>query len=317
MKLLAFGEIVWDQINGRLLIGGAPFNVACHARKLGIDETYLFSAVGDDALGARTLEAVREHGVRDDFVARNDHPTCVVRVNLDESGQPGFVVPSDTAWDNIRVTREDIRSVADKGFDVFYFGSIAQRSSVTRAALREILEKDRFKEICFDANIRMNFCPEDVLDESFRSATIVKVNEEESLRIAGVLGLDHGGGKAFCEELARRYELSCVCVTRGGRGACLWQGGRFFEREGYCVEVVDPVGAGDAFCAALIRGLARGSDPQRVLDEACRVGAFVASRSGALPDYARDDFREPAGDAGGGIRSRNYRFKGGSAPASI
>ena len=49
------------------------------------------------------------------------------------------------------------------------------------------------------------------------------------------------------------------------------------------VVIKDTVGAGDSFMAGLMVGLTRGTDTQKALENACRVGAFVASHDGATP----------------------------------
>jgi fructokinase len=127
MRLLCFGEIVWDEIQGERHIGGAPFNVAAHAQILGIDEVLLLSTVGNDPLGKTTLDAVRASGVNDTFVRAADTDTCVVKATLDERGNATFHIPDPTSFDRIEATDDDVERIRALNFDCLYFGTIAQR----------------------------------------------------------------------------------------------------------------------------------------------------------------------------------------------
>jgi fructokinase len=74
-------------------------------------------------------------------------------------------------------------------------------------------------------------------------------------------------------------------VTRGSGGAILWRESSWTAHPGYNVEVKDTVGAGDAFLAALLNALLDGLDDETALNQASRLGAYVATRSGATPAY--------------------------------
>ncbi len=86
-----------------------------------------------------------------------------------------------------------------------------------------------------------------------------------------------------CEILAKATKVSRICVTRAEEGAAFWDNGSLTTTPAPHVEVKDTVGAGDAFMAGLMVGLTRGTDPRRVLENACRLGAYVASHYGATP----------------------------------
>ena len=93
----------------------------------------------------------------------------------------------------------------------------------------------------------------------------------------------------FCSTYAPRFGWDVVCVTRGEHGCELWQKGQYFVAPGYRVTVADTVGAGDAFGAALLHGLEQQWVPEKVADFANRLGALVASRSGAIPPWTMDE----------------------------
>ena len=76
-----------------------------------------------------------------------------------------------------------------------------------------------------------------------------------------------------------------MCVTFGERGCAILKDGKYSQAPGYHVAVADTVGAGDAFSAAFVHGLSQGWDSEHIAHCANAVGAVVASRSGAIPDW--------------------------------
>ena len=67
-EVVAFGEVLWDIIEGVPHVGGAPFSFAAHVVKCGLSAS-IVSSVGEDDLGRRAREAVRKLGVGDAFSA--------------------------------------------------------------------------------------------------------------------------------------------------------------------------------------------------------------------------------------------------------
>ena len=81
-KVLSYGEILWDVIDGQAKIGGAPFNLAGHLARLGA-EAFLYSKVGADELGRRALKEIARLGVSSNYVktdARYPTGTALVRL---------------------------------------------------------------------------------------------------------------------------------------------------------------------------------------------------------------------------------------------
>ncbi len=285
MKLLCFGEIVWDEINGKRFIGGGPFNVAAHARILGVEEVLLFSAVGRDSMAEATRDAIRQAGVGDDFVKTVDVDTCVVKVTLDESKNASFFIPDPTSFDAIEATDEDVERIRALNVDCFYFGSIAQRRSHSRASLHRLIERGGFRHVFCDVNLRMNFYDREILEWSFRRSDTVKLNEDEAVVVRRMFGFAEEGREEFCQRLRSEFDVRWVCLTGGENGAWICSPEGFHFSPAAKVNVVDTVGAGDAFAAAMISKLYDGVAPGEACEYACRVGGFVASRRGAIPQY--------------------------------
>ncbi len=289
MKLLAFGEVVWDEINGQLCIGGAPFNVAAHAHRIGVEDAYLFTAVGDDALGRATVDTMKSQGIRTDFVNTVTAPTCVVKALIGDSQNARFLIPECTPFDLIPADDESLQLIKDLEFDCLYFGTIAQRSPTTRKSLRQVIATGRFKHVFLDVNLRMSFVDKEVLEYSLASASIVKVNERELQTMKELFGLQEQGYGLLAQRFRRDFGIHWMCITCGPRGAYVSTEDTFGFCPAYAVEVVDTVGAGDAFSAAMISSLESGTSPEAACDFACKAGALVASRRGALPEYTRSE----------------------------
>jgi len=291
VKLLSFGEVLWDLIEGRAHIGGAPFNLAAHAARLGAYAGFV-SAVGDDDLGRRALERIRALGVHDDYVHVVGHPTGVVDVQVDAQGQPTFDIRRDAAWDYIRLSPAEVQSVMAEGFDVVSYGSLAQRAPVSRQTLLDLMEalgRDGGPVRFCDINLRPPFIEKDILRWSIASADILKLNDEEARLCCDLLGRPFQGLDPFCRWAADTYGLEAVCVTLGARGCLVYAEGRSARCPGVPVKVDDAVGAGDAFSAAFLWRYLGGAGPEEGGRFACRVGAFVASKAGAVPDYTPGD----------------------------
>jgi fructokinase len=123
----------------------------------------------------------------------------------------------------------------------------------------------------------------EVLAESLKLATIVKLNHEELPTIMRLFELEGHGEEDSARQLLSSNEVKLVCVTRGNAGSLLVSADETSEHPGFKVKVADTVGAGDAFTAALVHGYLRGTSLAHINETANRVGAWVASQAGATP----------------------------------
>jgi fructokinase len=108
------------------------------------------------------------------------------------------------------------------------------------------------------------------------------MNEDEAALLI------HGGNgslKQKITEFQKKFHTQIICVTRGENGAIVWRDFEFYEHPGCKVQVVDTVGAGDSFLATFIAGLLNGDEMNSILAKACAIGAFVAGKRGANPEY--------------------------------
>ena len=280
-EILCVGEILWDALPEGLFLGGAPFNVARHLHALG--EAVVFaSRVGDDVLGEEARRRLRAQGLDAALVQIDDSlPTGFVRVALDtDTGEPDYEIVEPAAWDAITLT--DALHQHAEAAAALVFGSLAQRASTSRQTIQRLCETDALR--VFDINMRPPYVDRAIVEHSLRVADVVKLNEDELSRLRDWFGLA-AEPEAAMDDLATTFGCQAVCVTWGGAGARLWQEGVCSHQAGYAVEVEDTVGAGDAFLSTLLSGLLAGRGGVPLLDLANRLGAFVASHSGALPAY--------------------------------
>ena len=183
--VVGLGEVLWDVLPEGKKLGGAPANFAYHVSQFGYD-TMAVSAVGHDALGDETLEALNEKQLNF-CMPRVDYPTGTVQVTLDDEGVPTYVIREGVAWDNIPFTAE-LEDLAHHTSAVC-FGSLAQRSPESRATIQAFLKalpENALK--IFDINLRQNFYTRDLLVESMKACNILKINDEELVVFGTPLG---------------------------------------------------------------------------------------------------------------------------------
>ena len=280
--VVGLGELLWDLFPAEKTLGGAPANFAYITSLLG-DEGIPASRVGRDDLGSDALLRLTELRLPTSFVQEDDaHPTGTVKVEVDGKGQPRFEISESVAWDFLEWT-QDWRVLAQQA-DAICFGSLAQRSAKSQATIRKFLETTRPGVVrVFDVNLRQNFYDAEILSQSMKLATIVKLNHEELPVIMRLSGREHESDEHSAKHLLKAFELELICVTRGANGSLLVTPNACSRHPGFPVKVADTVGAGDAFTAALVHEYLRGASLDRMNESANRMGAWVASEIGATP----------------------------------
>ena len=287
-RLVTFGEVLWDVFADRAHIGGAPLNVAAHAVRCGLNAD-IVSRVGADDLGRRALDEIRRLGVGTTLVQSDSrHPTGTVSVSLSATGQPTYTIHREVAWDFIAVDEVRMDLVSPSTVDLFYFGTLAQRSPVSRDGLRYLLERLQGTPTFFDVNLRQAFYTREMIEEGLKHATVVKLNDDEMETLSDLLWGTRLGAQGFTRRLQEEFPVRMVVITQGERGCLVSEGGDPVHYPGIAEEVADAVGAGDAFAAAFLAGLLRGCPVSETARVANRLGAFVVSRRGAVPDYNED-----------------------------
>ena len=294
--ILGLGELLWDVLPEGPRLGGAPANFSVMAGRLG-NHAVLLSRIGRDELGRTAVERLEPLPVDAGFVETDaEHETGRVTVAF-EDGQPVYTIHQPAAWDFLELSDEWVR-LAERA-DAICFGSLAQRGLESRQTIQTLAAQTSSRCVrVFDVNLRTPFYSGEVIQESLELATVVKMNDAEVPLVLGLLGLaggdpeEPGVERLGAMRLLREFPgLRMVAITRGGHGSLLVTRDEWHEHPGLPVTVVDTIGAGDAFTAAMTHYLLRGAGLATLNEAGNRWGGWVASQSGAMPvlaDAVRD-----------------------------
>lgn len=283
-KLVAvagIGELLWDVFPSHKRLGGAPANFAYHCRQLGA-RAYPVSCVGSDDLGLAVRDELRKMGADASYVLESDtFPTGTVRVTLNDKGKPSYQIFENVAWDHIPFT-SGLKALAET-LDAVCFGSLSQRSPVSRETIRSFLRHMPENALkIFDVNLRQSYFSKEHVEDSLRLASALKLSDEELPVLAGYFDLP-GDVMAQLNGLRERFDLKLVAYTRGPDGSVLMRGEEVDDAPGLEGLAVDSVGAGDSFTASLCMGTLKGWPLSKVNLFANQVATFVCSQKGATP----------------------------------
>ncbi len=282
---LIFGEVLFDVFaDGSDVLGGAPFNVAWHLQGLGL-APLVISRVGDDERGRRVVEAMRGHGLDTGGVQRAEgEPTGVVTVTIGDAG-PRFAIPARQAFDFIDAdaARLAVREIAPR---VVYHGSLAARHEVSRAALDAVLDATRGVPRFIDLNLRAPWWTRETVDALAHRATHIKLNDDELAQLWPTFAAltEETSLAEHANTVRRALEAEMLVITRAERGALICtERGTESARPPRLRDVVDTVGAGDAFSAVVIAGMLHDWPVAATLRRALAFAGEICMIRGALP----------------------------------
>jgi fructokinase len=284
-RIIGIGEVLWDLLLTGPQLGGAPGNFAYHAHALGA-EAHVITRVGSDDHGREILRRFRDMGLRHSAVQIDERaPTGTATVALSGNGLAQFTIQENVAWDHL-VADEKAITLASSA-DAICFGSLAQRSESSRSAIQKLVASSPAQALrVFDVNLRQRFYTRAVIERSLQLANVLKLNDDELPTLAAMFNLT-GSTENQMESLTRIFSLKVVALTRGANGSLLYQDledTRWSDCASVPVEVVDTVGAGDSFTAALVLGLLSKMDLDEINAVANAVARYVCSQPGATPE---------------------------------
>lgn len=289
--VIGLGEALFDCLPTGRKLGGAPANFAYHVSQFGFDSCAI-SAIGNDELGQEIIDTFDKVGLHY-CLPKVDFPTGTVQVTLNEQGIPQYEIKLGVAWDNIPLTPE-LTNLAQHAQAVC-FGSLAQRSEVSRATIQHFLEstpKDTLK--VFDINLRQRWYNREVIETSLQHCNILKINDEEldivapmllsvTTDPAALIAADKEKAVRVCRALIELYELKMLILTCGTNGSYVITKDKCSFIPTPKVEVADTVGAGDSFTATFIAKILAGASIEQAHEMAVKVSAYVCTQSGAMP----------------------------------
>jgi fructokinase len=283
VQMVGLGELLWDCFPDERLPGGAPANVAFHAQQLGLSAA-VATRVGKDELGDDLGKFLSAQGLSTGLVQVDpNHQTGTVTVTPNDKGTVDYTFLENSAWDFLEATPELLEAV--HAAKAVCFGTLGQRRPVSRHTIQQCLRSlSSDCLVVYDVNLRPPFFAKDWIAKSMSHATIVKLNDDEVKVLTQLFDFRPEDEVRFAKRLLDDFkQLQLVCVTRGSRGCLAVTCDEEIELRGVPVKVVDTVGAGDAFTAAIIFGHLQKWPLASTLELANRFGALVAGRSGAMP----------------------------------
>lgn len=279
--VVGVGEVLWDMLPSGKKIGGAPANFAYHVLKHGF-QSVVVSSIGNDDLGNDISTIFKQNGINYQL-EKTDYSTGIVQVSLDNVGVPQYEIIENVAWDNIRMS-EKLMWLA-QSTSVVCFGTLAQRNEVSRNTINAFIDAMPPETLkVFDINLRQNFYSREIIHESLRKCNVLKINDDELNVVSEILALK-GDFNTQCCELMTRYQLKILILTCGINGSYVFSNDEMSFIETPKVEVVDTVGAGDAFTAAFVASILEGDVIKVAHQKAVELSAYVCTQEGAMPHY--------------------------------
>ncbi|HCN49803.1 MAG TPA: carbohydrate kinase [Chryseobacterium sp.] len=287
-KAVCFGEVLWDIFPGeQKRVGGAPFNVAYHLSRMGLDVN-MISSVGDDQLGRDLLHKMKRWNIPSDHVQINtQYPTSTVIAIVDENNEAHYDIVEGVAWDFIEATKEN-REILHSA-DALVFGTLATRNEKSRNTLFQLLEESHYN--VFDINLREPYYEVGMIKDLLHKTHLAKFNKAEMRMMLDFLGKEYTTEEDGIKYLQDQFDLEEIIISKGSKGALYADRDHFYLYPTIPVTIKDTVGSGDSFLAGFLsKKLEKESSVHETMVQAVSLGAFITSQEGACPEYSLEDF---------------------------
>ncbi len=283
-KVVVLGEILFDIFKEQNLevLGGAPFNFAYHIQNF-LGDVQFVSRIGQDDYGQKIRQALQQRL----FPAQNiqtdlKYPTGQVQVTLSAGGIPDYNIVKPVAYDFIEEPAGETLTFDQEKQTMFYFGTLCQRNNRSKETIGKILDQSDSSLKFFDLNLREPHYDLETIRTSLERADVLKLNNEEAEAIAKMFSLGIALDE-IVENAKEEFNIQTVCVTLGSKGSLLYEDKERIQRPVKKVDVLDTVGAGDAFSAVLAVGILRKANPELVMDAASEFAGLICQEQGAIP----------------------------------
>jgi fructokinase len=144
--------------------------------------------------------------------------------------------------------------------------------------------------LCFyDINLRKDSFNLALVTQLMFRAQIVKMNEDETRAVQDLFGTKTANLEEFCRMYCRKFGWRTAWITLGAAGCAVFHDGSFVQAPGFRVTCPNPVGAGDAFSAAVCHGILENWTIPKIAEFANKIGALTASQPGAIRAWTLQD----------------------------
>jgi fructokinase len=250
-NVLAYGELLWDLLPQKSILGGAPANFAYRINEFGFKGIPI-SRLGKDELGEKAFKQLETLGIPTEGIQWDEKSsTGTVHVFFDKDQNPDYKINTDTAYDQIEWTPE-LEALGSKA-DFIYFGTLSQRSEKSRQTLHQLLNSNKNALAVLDLNLRKDCYTKESILDSLDKATTLKLNEDEAGLLSKYFDRDQSDYSDLASYLIEKYTLRDCFITLGSKGVFAKnnQGDTVYDA-GYHIALKDSLGAGDGFLAGFL-----------------------------------------------------------------
>ena len=277
-SITSIGEILYDIYPDQKRLGGAPFNFIYHIWKI-LDKANFISSIGDDENGKEMLNYLNSIGFDTRYlIIDKQYPTGSVHVKIDENKIPQYKITYNCSFDHL-VLNSNVENVIDNETDILSFGTFTMREEISRNTLLSLFKKPG-KKYFSDLNLRHNLYSKDLVENILHTCNVIKINQEELEKMRSLFSIS---ADDVVDQLMNNFNLELVAITLGENGAKLYNKNRYSYYKPAEENIIDTLGAGDAFSAILCLGYMYNIDLDELNKHANDFALKICQVNGALP----------------------------------
>ncbi|MEI0580730.1 carbohydrate kinase family protein [Brachyspira pilosicoli] len=287
-NILTFGELLYDVYNDVSVIGGAPFNYSIQLSRLlnNDDKLKFITALGNDKLANNAIDFIKKENIDSSLIQiNNNYNTGKATVFLNENKVPDYIIHENAAWDNIEYN-EGVENALKEKYDLFYFNILSQRNECSYNTIKKIYNNINSKYKVCDVTFRKNYYTKEKIKEALEFINILKINDDELYTIKNIFYTSlKNDNEKLLKVLSKDFNIEYIFLTLGAEGASVLYEGAYIFKPSNKVKVVDTVGAGDSFAAALSYAIFNNLNIRKVLDFASAVSEEMVQLKGGTAKY--------------------------------
>lgn len=287
-NILVFGEILYDIYDDVAVIGGAPFNYSVQLSRLisKKDNLKFITALGKDDFSKEAFKFIENENIDSSLMqVLDNYETGKATVFMNENKIPDYIIHENVAWDNIEFNFNIEKALKEK-YDLFYFNILSCRSEKSYNTLKNIFKNIDSKYKVCDVTFRKNYYTKEKIKEALEFINILKINDDELFIIKSLFYPNlQNDNEILLKNLNKDFNIDYIFLTLGKSGASSFYNNQYIFKPSNKIKVVDTVGAGDSFCAALSYAILKKLDINKVLDFASAVSEEMIQVKGGTAKY--------------------------------